>query len=43
MDYREIDLEELALMVAAGCTIASLKIEDGEIYIDAEEHDSLDY
>lgn len=43
MDYRQIDLAELALMIAAGCTIATLKIEAGEIYIDADEHDSLDY
>lgn len=43
MDYRQIDLTELALMVAAGCTITTLKIEAGEVYIDADEHDSLDY
>lgn len=43
MDYRQIDMEELALMIEAGCTIATLKIEAGEIYIDADEHDSLTY
>ena len=43
MDYRQIDLEELALMIDAGCTILTLEIEAGDIYIDADEHDSLDY
>ena len=43
MDYRQIDLAELTLMIEAGCTIITLRIEAGEIFIDEFEHDSLDY
>lgn len=40
---RELDLAELALIATAGCTVTTLLLQDGVLYIGAEEHDGLDY